>query len=69
LLRIQRDGLEAVTLQEAEAFFRLDDYVTGEAREQKIIRVLNAFGDDPELGQAAQDLARKVRGDRANAIR
>lgn len=36
-------------VQEAESFFRVDAYVTGLAREEKILRVKNAFGDDPNL--------------------
>lgn len=54
-------GATAVSRREAEAFFRLDDYVTGEARERKILRVVNAFGDDPELGKAVAELAELVR--------
>ncbi len=52
---------DAVTVQEAEEFFRIDAYVTGQAREQKIMRALTAFGDDPELSEAVEILARKVR--------
>jgi hypothetical protein len=52
---------DAVTVQEAEEFFRIDAYVTGEARDQKIIRALTAFGDDKELGEAVKVLARKLR--------
>ena len=54
-------GAAAVTREEAEAFFRLNDYVIGEARERKITRVLNTFGDDVELGAAVKTLAEKVR--------
>jgi hypothetical protein len=50
-----------VTPQEAEAFFRIDDYVTGESREKKLTRLVNTFGDDPDLGQAIKILAKKVR--------
>lgn len=60
-VRFKTDGLEVVTQQEAEAFFRVDDYVMGEARERKIVRILNLFGDDPELGQAVKKFADKVR--------
>jgi hypothetical protein len=54
-------GVDAVTTQEAESFFRLDAYVSGEAREDKIIRALNSFGDDPDLGNVVNALADKVR--------
>jgi len=52
---------DAITTQEAESFFRLDVYVTGNAREDKIVRALNVFGSDPELGPAVKTLAPKVR--------
>jgi len=52
---------DIVTEQEAEAFFRLDSYVTGKAREQKLLRAKNVFGDDPDLGEAIKTLEGKVR--------
>jgi hypothetical protein len=52
---------DAVTFQEAEEFFRIDAYVTGPAREQKIMRAMTTFGDDQELGEAVKTLAAKVR--------
>ena len=52
---------DTVTEQEAEAFFRLDSYVTGKAREQKLLRAKNVFGDDPDLGEAVRSLETKVR--------
>lgn len=51
---------DAITVQEAEAFFRLDTYVTGRAREEKIMRAKNAFGDDEELGPVIKVLEPKV---------
>jgi hypothetical protein len=51
-----------VTLREAEGFFRIDNYVSGEAREDKLLRILNAFGDDIELGPAVEKFAEIVRG-------
>jgi hypothetical protein len=53
--------LNDVSEQEAEAFFRLDSYVKGSARDQKLLRLVNAFGDDAELGDAAKALEMKVR--------
>ena len=52
---------DMVSAQEAEAFFRIDDYVTGEARQRKIARAINAFGDDSKLGEVIRSLAKKVR--------
>lgn len=60
-LKFQSEDIDAVTMQEADAFFRIDDYVEGKARERKIIRIINSFGDDPELSQLIKHLARKVR--------
>jgi hypothetical protein len=51
---------DAITTQEAEAFFRIDTYVTGRAREEKIMRAKNAFGDDEELGPVIRALEPKV---------
>lgn len=50
------DG-SAVSRQQAEAFFRLDAYVVGTARSRKIARIVNAFGEDPELGRVVKKLA------------
>jgi hypothetical protein len=51
---------DAITSQELEAFFRIDDYVTGPARTRKIERLLNKFGDDPELGPTVRALAARI---------
>ena len=59
--KTQSGQTDGVTIQEAEEFFRIDAYVTGQAREQKITRALTAFCEDQELGEAVQVLARKVR--------
>ncbi|MBI3493003.1 MAG: hypothetical protein HY047_14670 [Acidobacteria bacterium] len=56
---VQR-GVDGVSRQQAEAFFRLDAYVTGKARQTKILRVLNVFNDDPELGATVRALASKI---------
>ena len=61
-LKFQSGNLHEVGSREAEAFFRVDDYVVGEARQRKITRILNVFGEDPELGQAVRQLAEKVPG-------
>jgi hypothetical protein len=59
--KIAAGNAESVTLEEAEAFFRLNAYIVGKARDRKILRVMNIFGNDPELGPAVQALAEKVR--------
>ena len=51
---------ENISIQEAESFFRVDAYVTGNAREEKMLRLMNAFGDDPELGPLIKLLEIKI---------
>ncbi len=58
--KIQEKGLEIVTQQEVESFFRIDEYVTGEIRERKIARIINNFSDDEILGEVVIALAEKV---------
>lgn len=50
----------AVTEEAANAFFRIDVYVKGQARERKVTRVVNHFNDDPDLGELVQGLAERV---------
>ncbi len=54
-------GADAVTAEEADAFFRLNLYVRGQARERKIARIENQFRTDPELGTAVTVLAARAR--------
>jgi hypothetical protein len=60
-LKLGAGEVDAISLPEAEAFFRIDAYVTGSAREEKILRAKNAFGGDEELGPAIIALEMKVR--------
>lgn len=48
---------------DAEAVFRLDEYISGEARARIVYRYLSAFGDDEVLGPVIQGLAERVRED------
>lgn len=50
-----------ITVGEAEAFFRINDYVTGQAREKKVTRIVYTFGQDAELGAAVNALAARIR--------
>jgi hypothetical protein len=59
----KRGGIAAVRRQDAEAFFRLDSYVIGPLRERKLLRVVNSFQNDPDLGEAVKVLAEKVKGE------
>lgn len=54
-------GLDAITSDQADSFFRLNVYVRGQARERKIVRVQNEFGADPELGELVTALASKAK--------
>lgn len=58
--KAQNGNLNTVTRQEAEAFFRLDEYVTGETRKRKVLRIVNSFGNDEQLGEIINDLAAKI---------
>jgi hypothetical protein len=60
-LKARTGGLSEITVGEAERFFRLDDYVVGEARERKIGQAENAFHDDPDLGSTIAKSAELVR--------
>jgi hypothetical protein len=56
------DGnLSEITRREAEAFFRIDAYVSDSAIEDKILRVFNAFANDAELGPTVKHVAEIVR--------
>jgi hypothetical protein len=59
--KLSSGNADAVTLEEAETFFRLNAYIVGKARDRKVLRVTNTFGDDPELGPAVRSLAEKLR--------
>jgi hypothetical protein len=50
-----------VTLSEAEAFFRLNGYIVDKARANKIQKLVNAFGTDPELGPIVRVLAQRLK--------
>jgi hypothetical protein len=54
-------GIDSITAQEAEAFFRIDGYVIGAARQRKVQRLLNTFWSDPEISSIIKRLAEKVR--------
>ena len=61
LEKFQTQGINSITSQEAETFFRIDDYVLGEARKQRLSRIINTFGEDGNFGKAVKKIAKKVR--------
>jgi hypothetical protein len=50
-----------ITPTEAERFFRVDDYVVGDARRAKIERARNTLSNDPELSAAIDEISKLVR--------
>ena len=60
-------GIASVSKQDLEAFFMVDDYVVGVAREKRILRIRRAFEADPNLGSAVQALASLLPGGGVNA--
>lgn len=61
--KFKAQGIQSVTKVEAESFFRLNEYVVDAARERKLSRLVNTYGDDAELGEAVAALARRIRGE------
>lgn len=59
--KVTSNEIDCITTKEAEDFFRVDDYVTGSARREKLTRIINTFGEDLELSQAIKILSEKVR--------
>jgi hypothetical protein len=55
-------GAPSISLREAQGFFRIDAYVSKSAIENKLLRVLNAFSDDHEIGPTVQYVASLIRG-------
>ena len=49
-----------ITAKEAEAFFRLNDYITGSARAAKIQRAVHMFDDDADLAEVVRAVAERV---------
>lgn len=60
-LKVAEGRGSEVTISEAERFFRLDDYVIGQARERKLAQAENTFHDDSKLGPAVANAAQLVR--------
>ncbi len=64
--RVSDGDAAALTGDEADAFFRINVYVEGQARERKIARIENQFGDDPDLSEAVRVAAAVARGRGSN---
>jgi len=61
-LKFRSGEMSCITAREAQGFFRIDAYVSNSAIENKILRLLNAFGDDHEIGPTVKHVAGLVRG-------
>ena len=59
--KFMENKIDSVTPAEAERFFRIDDYVVGKAREEKIKRIINHLGGDPNFGPAIQAIAHLIK--------
>lgn len=55
-----RGAPDSISRRDAERFFRIDEYVVGEARRARIQRIVNAFMEDAELGVAVKVVAEKA---------
>jgi hypothetical protein len=61
-LKFNSGEVSAITPREAQGFFRIDAYVSKSTVEDKILRIVNAFSDDREVGPTVKHLASVVRG-------
>jgi hypothetical protein len=59
-VKIKDQQIDEISQQDVERFFRIDDYVQGDARRQRLQRVVNLFADDPDLGFAVRTLAERL---------
>jgi hypothetical protein len=59
-LKLRANPRATVTPREVEDFFRIDPYVPEAKREERIQRVFNTFGDDPDLGSVVLELVNLI---------
>lgn len=62
-VKFMNDEISQITKHDADAFFRIDDYVPNHVRENKILRLVNSFATDPELGHVVKAISQIVRRD------
>jgi len=53
--------MSCITVREAQGFFRIDAYVSKSAIENKILRILNAFSEEREIGPTVRYVAGLIR--------
>lgn len=61
-LKFSSGEASRITVREAQGFFRIDAYVGKSAIENKILRIVNAFSGDHEIGPTVRHVASLVRG-------
>ena len=54
---------DSITQAEALNFFKIDDYVTGKNRVQRISRISNVFESDPDICDSIQFVSGRIGGD------
>ena len=57
-LKFTRRDIPSISQRDAEYVFRIDEYVTGDARSKKIHRLLNVFSEDESITSFLQHVAK-----------
>lgn len=57
-----------ISIVDANAFFRIDEYVPSQIREGKLLRIQNNFADDSEFAELIRLLLLKIREGESNAV-
>jgi hypothetical protein len=58
--KVKRGDVELVSEREVLKFFRIDEYVIGQSRQERVDRLLRSFENDKKLGAIIKILAEKV---------
>ncbi|MEZ5963091.1 MAG: hypothetical protein R3F56_04510 [Planctomycetota bacterium] len=58
--KVRTGHAEQVSEREAEVFFRLNAYITGESRDRKLDQIANMFADDDELSRVIRIVRERV---------
>ena len=63
-MKFARGEITSITASEAENVFRIDDYITGDARSKRIDRLLNEFSEDDGIKPFLDHVAHMLRNPR-----
>jgi len=58
--KVKRGDAELVSERELLKFFRIDEYVIGQSRHERVDLLLRSFGEDKKLGEIIKVLAEKI---------